>query len=164
MLSSKFLDISLQCQILLKIFTFASGKSAMSMPLSVGCNFNVVIQVFGYFIAMSNFVKDLHLCLWQVGDVNALPLEGFDDCCVETISIPLDVNLMDTAILPCCLQKSLDLSQVLLAVPQWRGEELCVGVVRSVLPGPLFCFLQSFRLAQLETGVFILRYTSLTLL
>lgn len=143
-----------EATILLKHFT----------PLSVGCNFNVVIQVFGYFIAMSNFVKDLHLCLWQVGDVNALPLEGFDDCCVETISIPLDVNLMDTAILPCCLQKSLDLSQVLLAVPQWRGEELCVGVVRSVLPGPHFCFLQSFRLAQLETGVFILRYTSLTLL
>ena len=34
----------------------------------------------------------------------------------------------------------------------------------NVLPGPLFCFVQSFRLVQLETGVFILRYTSLTLL
>ena len=145
-----------EATILLKHFT----------PLSVGCNFDVVIQVFGYFIAMSNFVKDLHLCLWQVGDVNALPLERFDDCCVETISIPLDVNLMDTAILPCRLQKSLDLSQVLLAVPQWRGAVAKVSTVdaNNVLPGPLFCFVQSFRLVQLETGVFILRYTSLTLL
>ena len=135
-----------EATILLKHFT----------PLSVGCNFNVVIKVFWYFIAISNFVKDLHLCLWQVGDVNALPLERFDDCCVETISIPLDGNLMDTSILPCCLQKSLGL----LADPPWRGEELCVGEVRSVLPGPTLCFLQSFRLVQLETGVSILRYTS----
>ena len=111
-------------------------------------------------VAISNFVKDLHLCLWQVGDVNALPLERFDDCCVETISIPLDGNLMDTSILPCCLQKSLGL----LADPPWRGEELCVGEVRSVLPGPTLCFLQSFRLVQLETGVSILRYLNITIL